>query len=190
LIGATTRVSVLSSPLRDRFGLTFRLDYYKPEDIEQIILRSSSILGIPLDHTAAKAIAQRSRRTPRVANRLLKRVRDYAEVKGDGSITPKLAEQALDALSIDKVGLDDIDRRILETIIERYQGGPVGLGSIAAAVSEEEETLEDVYEPFLLQIGFLSRTQRGRIVTPAGYKHLGRRPPSPIQSGTGQRLDL
>lgn len=173
LIGATTRVSVLSAPLRDRFGLNFRLDYYAPEDIEQIVLRSAKILGIELASDAAAEISRRARRTPRVANRLLKRVRDYAEVKGDGTMTKAMAEEALDALAIDPLGLDELDRRILRTIIEKYRGGPVGVSTIAAAVAEETETVEDVVEPFLLQIGFLTRTPRGRTATDDAYRHLG-----------------
>jgi len=177
LIGATTRVSVISGPLRDRFGLTFRLDYYRPEDIEKIVKRSASILGVVLATDAALEIAKRARRTPRVANRLLKRVRDYAAVKADGNVSKTLAIDALASLSIDELGLDEIDRRILETIIDKFHGGPVGLGTVAAAVSEETETIEEVYEPFLLQLGFLQRTPRGRTVTSDAYRHLGRRPP-------------
>lgn len=182
LIGATTRVSVLSAPLRDRFGLNFRLDYYAPEDIEQIVLRSAKILGIELAPDAAAEISRRARRTPRVANRLLKRVRDYAEVKGDGTMTKAMAEEALNALAIDPLGLDELDRRILRTIIEKYRGGPVGVSTIAAAVAEETETVEDVVEPFLLQIGFLTRTPRGRTATDDAYRHLGlATPPRPQQ---------
>lgn len=177
LIGATTRMSVISGPLRDRFGMTFRIDYYEPEDIEKIVKRSATIFGLPLAPDAAAEIAKRARRTPRVANRLLKRVRDYAEVKGDGTIDVKLAKDALNALSIDELGLDEIDRRILETIIDKFHGGPVGLNSVAAAVAEEMETIEDVNEPFLLQLGFLQRTPRGRVATPQAYVHLGRKPP-------------
>lgn len=181
LIGATTRVSVLSGPLRDRFGLTFRLDYYQPEDIEKIVARSAKILDMQLAPDAATEIARRARRTPRVANRLLKRVRDYAEVKGDGSMTLAITIEALDALAIDQLGLDEIDRRIIKTIIEKYKGGPVGVGAIAAAVAEETETIEDVYEPYLLQIGFLTRTPRGRTATDDAYRHVGLRPPTRAQ---------
>jgi len=177
LIGATTRMSVISGPLRDRFGLTFRLDYYQPEDIEKIIRRSATILGVTLDPEAAQEISKRARRTPRVANRLLKRVRDYAAVKADGKINKKLAIEALETLSIDALGLDEIDRRILETIIDKFKGGPVGLGTVAAAVAEETETIEEVYEPFLLQLGFLHRTPRGRMATGEAYRHLGRKVP-------------
>lgn len=181
LIGATTRVSVLSSPLRDRFGLTFRLEYYDPADIEEIVKRSAKILGITLDPKAGSEIARRSRRTPRVANRLLKRVRDYAEVKGDGQLDEVMAKQALDQLGIDALGLDAVDRKILETVIDSYRGGPVGIAALAAAVAEESETIEDVYEPYLLQLGYLSRTPRGRVATAAAYRHLGR--PVPQQLG-------
>lgn len=177
LIGATTRMSIISGPLRDRFGMTFRIDYYEPEDIEKIVKRSATIFGLPLAPDAAAEIGKRARRTPRVANRLLKRVRDYAEVKGDGTIDVKSARDALNALSIDELGLDEIDRRILETIIDKFHGGPVGLNSVAAAVAEEMETIESVYEPFLLQLGFLQRTPRGRVATPQAYVHLGRKPP-------------
>ncbi|MFH0829524.1 MAG: Holliday junction branch migration DNA helicase RuvB [Candidatus Kerfeldbacteria bacterium] len=181
LIGATTRMSVISGPLRDRFGLTFRLDYYRPEDIEKIVKRSALILSVTLAPDAALEIAKRARRTPRVANRLLKRVRDYAAVKGDGNVSKALAIEALRSLSIDELGLDEIDRRILETIIDKFHGGPVGLGTVAAAVSEETETIEEVYEPFLLQLGFLQRTPRGRTATAEAYRHLGRRPPPESQ---------
>lgn len=181
LIGATTRMSVLSSPLRDRFGLTFRLDYYEPGDIEKIVKRSAKILGVVLADAAATAIAHRARRTPRVANRLLKRVRDYAAVKGDGIMSETFAIEALNKLSIDELGLDEIDRRILGTIIDKYDGGPVGLSTIAAAVAEETETVEEVYEPFLLQLGFLSRTPRGRMATPEAYRHLGKKMPPTAQ---------
>lgn len=192
LVGATTRMSALSGPLRDRFGLTFRLDYYQLEDVEKIVKRSAKILDLKLEPTAASEIARRSRRTPRVANRLLKRVRDYAAVKGDGTVSAVLAVEALESLAIDTLGLDEIDRRILETIIDKYSGGPVGLGTIAAAVAEETETLEEVYEPFLLQLGFLGRTPRGRVATTEAYKHLGRRPPTG-QAGppaTAQQLEV
>lgn len=181
LIGATTRMSVISSPLRDRFGLTFRLDYYRPEDIERIVKRSASILGVTLSEDAAREIAKRARRTPRVANRLLKRVRDYAAVKSDGTISQTLAVDALNSLSIDELGLDEIDRRIVSVIIDKFHGGPVGLNTIAAAVSEETETIEEVYEPFLLQLGFLHRTPRGRVAAAEAYRHLGRPVPPALQ---------
>ncbi len=182
IIGATTRYNLLSSPLRDRFGATYRLDYYHYPEIEQILKRSSRILNIELLEQAAKLIAQRSRLTPRVANRLLKRVRDYVQVKSDGKITPELAQEALALMDVDNQGLDYLDRRILQTIIEKFKGGPVGLNSVAAAVQEEEGTIEEIYEPYLMQLGFLMRTPRGRIVSELGYKHLGLEVPSELQS--------
>jgi Holliday junction DNA helicase RuvB len=182
LVGATTRMNLLSSPLRDRFGTVFRLDFYGNEDIEKIIKGSAKILGVAIDASALAMIASRSRRTPRVANRLLKRVRDFAQVKSDGKITKDLATTALKQLSIDEAGLDEIDRKILTFIIEKYGGGPVGLNTIAAAIAEEQSTLEDVYEPYLMQSGFLARTSRGRVVTESGYKHLGKEIPGNLQS--------
>ncbi len=173
LVGATTRMSLISSPLRDRFGNTFRLEFYEPKELVAIIRRAAGILKIPIDQAAAEIIAARSRRTPRIANRLLKRVRDYAEVHGDGRITAAIATEALDQLEIDPLGLDQVDRKILQQIIEKFQGGPVGLTTIAAAVAEEVATVEDIYEPFLLQLGFLARTPRGRVATAAAYRHLG-----------------
>jgi len=182
IIGATTRYNLLSSPLRDRFGSTYRLDYYNHDEIEQIIERSSKILSVEVINEAAKLIAERSRLTPRIANRLLKRVRDYVQVKGDGKITPELAKEALELMDVDHQGLDALDRRILENIIEKFNGGPVGVSSIAAAVQEEEGTIEEIYEPYLMQLGFIVRTPRGRVVTEAGYKHLGLEVPSELQS--------
>lgn len=173
LVAATTRVSLLSSPLRDRFGMVYRLEYYGPEDIEHIIQRSADLLGVTLEPAAAKAISARARRTPRIANRLLKRVRDYAEVHADGNINEATAVEAMKLMDIDELGLDDVDRRILETIIEKFNGGPVGLSSVAASIGEEVDSLEEVYEPYLLQVGFLARTPRGRLVTKAAYLHLG-----------------
>lgn len=173
LIGATTRLSLLSAPLRDRFGATYRLDFYQPEELLQILQRSARILGVTIDEASAKAIADRARRTPRVANRLLKRVRDYADVHAEGHISASLANTALDQLDIDPLGLDDVDRKILRTIIEQHQGGPVGVNTLAAAVAEEMDTLEDIYEPYLMQIGMLTRTPRGRMATPLAYRHLG-----------------
>lgn len=173
IIGATTRYYMLSAPLRDRFGTTFRLDYYNPDEISQIIKRSAKILSLEIVEEAAKLLAERSRLTPRIANRLLKRVRDYVQVKGDGVINQQLTEQALKMFQVDSLGLDDIDRRILQIIIEKFKGGPVGLNSIAAAVSEEEGTIEEIYEPYLMQLGLLTRTPRGRMVTDNAYKHLG-----------------
>lgn len=186
LIGATTRLSMISSPLRDRFGATYRLDFYSDDELVRILERSAKILGAKLEPAAAKEIASRSRRTPRVANRLLKRVRDFAEVKSNGTITPALAEEALTKLDIDRLGLDHVDRKILRYIIEKFQGGPVGLTTIAAAVAEETDTVEDIYEPFLLQLGFLARTPRGRTVTPAAYEHLS----LPVPKRMHQQLDV
>ncbi len=188
LIGATTRLSLISSPLRDRFGVSYRLDFYDDDELIHIITRSAKILDAQIEPKAAVTIASRSRKTPRVANRLLKRVRDFAEVKGNGVITEAIAERALQSLDIDPLGLDHVDRKILRFIIEKFQGGPVGLNTIAAAVSEEQETIEDIYEPFLLQLGFLSRTPRGRTATPAAYQHLGF--PVMHQNTENQKLGL
>ena len=173
LIAATTRPGLLSSPLRSRFGATFRLDFYELQDIERILKRSSRILKIGSDEAALKIIAQSSRRTPRVANRLLKRVRDFAQVRGDGIITEDLARRALKMLEVDELGLEPIDRQILKLIIEKFDGGPVGLQTLAAATNEETDTIEDVYEPYLIQLGFISRTPRGRAATRSAYEHLG-----------------
>lgn len=181
LVGATTRVHLLSSPLRDRFGSTYRLNFYEDADIEKIVQRSAKILSIEIEPAAGQEIAKRARKTPRVANRLLKRVRDYAQVKADGKIVIPLAMEALEKLEIDKFGLDDIDRKILEIIIDKFSGGPVGLNTIAASIGEEMDTIEDIYEPFLLQLGFLARTPRGRVVTEGGYKHLGKKSPKNLQ---------
>ena len=173
LIGATTRVALLSSPLRSRFGATFQLNFYTQEDIEKIIERSSKILKVKIEPKAVKVIAKRSRLTPRVANRLLKRVRDWAQVEADGIISEKIAKKALSFLEIDEMGLEEGDRRVLRTIIEKFGGGPVGLQTIAAATSEETDTILDIYEPYLMQLGFIERTPRGRIATKLAYKHLG-----------------
>ncbi len=173
LIGATTRVGSLTTPLRDRFGIVERLELYNPDDLKTIVKRSSKILEINIESDAAMEIARRSRGTPRIANRILKRVRDYAAVLGDGNITLKLAKIALNKLEIDELGLDEIDRKMLETIILKYAGGPVGIETLAATIGEEVETIEDVYEPYLMQIGFLSRTPRGRIALEPAYKHIG-----------------
>jgi len=173
IIGATTMASLLSAPLRDRFGITHHLNFYETADIEKILRRSARILGIEIDGEAALAIAQRSRRTPRIANRLLKRVRDYCEVKGDGKISVKDSLEAFHMLEVDELGLDLIDRCILETIVNKFQGGPVGLNTLAASTGEEMDTIENVYEPYLMQLGFLDRSPRGRLVTTLGYKHLG-----------------
>lgn len=173
LIGATTRAGQLTAPLRDRFGVLFRLELYTPQQLCEIILRSANILEIPCDREGALELAKRSRGTPRIANRLLKRVRDFAQVLGDGEITKEIVDTALDKLEIDALGLDTIDRRMLTMIIKNYRGGPVGLETLAAALGEEAVTLEDVYEPYLMQIGFLARTPRGRCATPLAYEHLG-----------------
>lgn len=172
LIGATTRVGALASPLRDRFGVISRLEYYEPEALIYIIKRSAEILNIEIEDRGAAEIAQRSRGTPRVANRLLKRVRDFAQIKGNGVITDAIADTSLAMLEVDKAGLDNIDRRMLRTMIEKFDGGPVGVETLAAAISEERDTIEDVYEPYLLQLGFINRTPRGRVVTALGYKHM------------------
>jgi len=173
IIGATTRLAMLSSPLRDRFGVTFRLDYYSQDAMEKIIKRSAAILKIGIEPEGASEIASRSRGTPRVANRLLRRVRDYAQVRADGVATAEVANEALRRLEIDRLGLDDTDRRILHTIIDKFDGGPVGLETIAASTSEESDTVMDVYEPYLLQLGFLARTPRGRVATRRAYEHIG-----------------
>lgn len=172
IIGATTRIGLISAPLRDRFGITLRLDYYEIPEIQQIVKRSAKILDIDVNAKATEEIALRSRCTPRVANRLLRRVRDFAEVKADGIITLELARAALDMLEVDELGLDRNDRLFLSTLIEKFQGGPVGLGSLAAATSEEEDTIADIYEPYLLRLGMLARTQKGRVATPKAYAHL------------------
>ena len=178
LIGATTKMSSLSAPLRDRFGSIYRIDYYQNNEMEKIVERSSRILNCKVEDDAAEKIAARGRKTPRVANRLLKRVRDFAEVKGDGIITSDICNGALEMLQIDQHGLDDIDRRILKTIVEKFNGGPVGLNTLAASTGEEMATVEDIYEPYLMQLGFLARTPRGRVVTDLGYRHLGLEPPN------------
>lgn len=173
LIGATTRAGQLSTPLRDRFGVISKLEMYTPDELAQIVTRSAGLLGVDIDEDGAYEIASRSRGTPRIANRLLKRVRDFAQVKGDGKITLDIAQYALNMLEIDELGLDNVDRRMMETIINIYNGGPVGLETLSATIGEEAVTIEDVYEPYLMQIGFISRTLRGRCVTKLGYDHLG-----------------
>jgi holliday junction DNA helicase RuvB len=182
LIGATVRAGLLTSPLRDRFGVVDRLDFYSPSELEQIITRSARILNVQAEKAGAGVIARASRGTPRVANRLLKRVRDYAQVKADNIITEKVALEALQMLQLDHLGLDEIDRRLLLALVEKFEGGPVGLDTLAACISEEPETLEDVYEPYLMQLGLLKRTARGRMVTAEAYKFLGIR-----QSGESQQ---
>jgi holliday junction DNA helicase RuvB len=173
LIGATTRAGLLSPPLRDRFGVSLRLEFYRVDDLTIIVNRSARILGIPIDQNGAVEIAKRSRGTPRISNRLLRRVRDYAEVRADGKITREVADHALGMLEVDEKGFDRMDRKILSTIIEKYDGGPVGIETLSAAVSEEKDTLEDVYEPYLIQLGFLHKTPRGRLATRLAYEHLG-----------------
>lgn len=177
LVGATTRAGMLTAPLRDRFGLVTRLEYYTPEELEQIIMRSAQVLQVEINDRGAAEIARRSRGTPRLANRFLKRVRDFAQVRYDGVITEQVAVTALDLLAVDTLGLDQNDRNILLTIIEKFDGGPVGLDTLAAAVGEDSGTMEDVYEPYLLQNGLLNRTPRGRMATPAAYRHLGLQEP-------------
>ncbi|MGN6452730.1 MAG: Holliday junction branch migration DNA helicase RuvB [Steroidobacteraceae bacterium] len=180
LVGATTRAGLLTSPLRDRFGIVQRLEFYAVEDLERIVERSAAILGVSIDEAGARRIAQRSRGTPRIANRLLRRVRDYAQVRADGRIGESIADAALDLLEVDREGFDTLDRKLLSAIIERFDGGPVGIDSLAAALGEERGTLEDVTEPFLIQQGFLVRTARGRMVTRASYLHFGIKPPERV----------
>lgn len=186
LIGATTRYALLSAPLRDRFGTVYRLDYYDGPAMLSIVQRSARIMGVELDDDGAHELARRSRGTPRVANRLLRRVRDYAQVRADGRVTGQVANQALALLEVDPLGLDEIDHRVLKTIVEKFDGGPVGLETIAASVSEEPDTIMDVYEPFLMQLGFLSRTPRGRTATRLGYEHLGIAYPARLASNEAQ----
>ncbi len=182
LIGATTRSGLLTTPLRDRFGVSHRLEYYSPDHLAQIVSRSAGILGVEIDDAGALAIAERSRGTPRVANRLLKRVRDFAEVKGKGTVDAAMAAMALELLEVDRAGLDRADRALLDLIATRFGGGPVGLSTIAVAIGEEQDTIEDVLEPYLLQLGFIKRTPRGRVLTPAAFDHLG----IPVPSGHQQ----
>ena len=174
LVGATTRTGLLTPPLRDRFGMVLRLDFYTPDELVTIVKRSAGLLGVPMDEGGALEIGRRSRGTPRIANRLLKRLRDFAEVKAQGSITAQVADEALNMLGVDQEGLDEMDRRILLTIIDKFQGGPIGLETLATMACEEKTTLEDVYEPFLIQMGLLMRTPRGRMATQAAYEHFGR----------------
>jgi len=186
LIGATTRAGLLTAPLRARFGIVHRLEFYAPADLEEIVRRSARILAVPIDAPAAAEIARRSRGTPRIANRLLRRVRDYAQVRADGSITLEVAHRALKLLEVDEHGFDEVDRRLLRTIIDKFGGGPVGLNSIAAAISEEKDAIEDIYEPFLIQIGFLDRTPRGRVATPRAYGYFGLE--TPVERRRDSRL--
>ena len=181
LIGATTRAGLLTPPLRARFGDMCRFDFYAPAELQEIVHRSARILGVPVDADGALEIASRSRGTARIANRLLRRVRDYAQVKGDGTITRETAAPALELLRIDDLGLDDMDRAIVRTVIEQFSGGPVGLSSLSVALGEEAQTIEEVHEPYLIQIGFMKRTQQGRVATPLAYKHFGLRPPDSAQ---------
>jgi Holliday junction DNA helicase RuvB len=174
LVGATTRAGLLTFPLRDRFGITFRLEFYSPAELEKILMRSARILNVELNPSGAQEISKRSRGTPRVANRLLRRVRDFAQVRGEGKIDQAIADRALKLLEVDEMGLDKMDRKILLTVLEKFNGGPVGLETLAVAVNEEKETLEDVYEPYLIQVGFLDRTPRGRRITPLAASHLGK----------------
>ena len=182
LIGATTRIGLLTAPLRDRFGMTYRLDYYEEMEIEQIIERTARILNIGVDPAGKTEIAKRSRRTPRIANRLLKRVRDFAQVKARGKINAEVANEALTMLEVDDLGLDSNDRRLLDALIEKFAGGPVGISSLAAATSEDAGTIEDIYEPFLLRLGLIARTPKGRIATPAAYDHLKKTPKQTAQT--------
>jgi holliday junction DNA helicase RuvB len=171
LVGATTRAGMLSAPLRDRFGVMSRLEYYTEEELREIVLRTAEVLDVEIHEKASVEVARRSRGTPRIANRLLRRIRDFAQVRGDGSVSSSITNEALDLLQVDKLGLDEIDHKLLRAMMERFRGGPVGLDTIAATVGEESHTIEDVYEPYLLQIGFLQRTPRGRIATPSAYHH-------------------
>ena len=180
LIGATTRIGLLSAPLRDRFGILNKLEFYSEAELSRIIQRSARILNVAVDFDSALELARRSRATPRIANRLIRRIRDWAQVKNAGKITPQVVADCLQALSIDALGLDKVDKKILLTIIEKFNGGPVGLDTLAAMISEDPLTLEDVYEPYLLQLGFIDRTPRGRICTPAAYQHFGKIPPNDL----------
>jgi Holliday junction DNA helicase RuvB len=178
LVGATTRAGMLTNPLRDRFGIVSRLEFYSPQELLRIVVRSAGLLQVPIDDEGALEIARRSRGTPRIANRLLRRVRDYAEVKGDGRIAQALAQAALKMLDVDPQGFDVMDRKLLEAVVHRFDGGPVGLDNIAASIGEERDTIEDVIEPYLIQQGYLQRTPRGRVATLAAYRHLGVAPPT------------
>ncbi len=181
LVGATTRAGLITTPLRDRFGVQVRVDFYSPEELARIVLRSARLLGMEIDEAGALEIARRSRATPRVANRLLKRVRDFAQVEADGRVDARLADYALARLGVDQAGLDRLDRELIATIIDKFDGGPVGLGTLAAAVGEEAHTIEEVYEPYLIQQGFIKRTKAGRVATRRGFEHLGRKPTTGAQ---------
>ncbi|MBT7376499.1 MAG: Holliday junction branch migration DNA helicase RuvB, partial [Porticoccaceae bacterium] len=186
LVGATTRAGLLTSPLRDRFGIVQRLEFYSIDDLTSIVKRAGTILGVSIDENGAREIACRSRGTPRIANRLLRRVRDYAEVKGDGTVSQQIADAALNMLNVDESGFDHLDRRLLLTLLEKFDGGPVGVDSLAAALSEERGTIEDVLEPYLIQQGYLMRTSRGRMATRMAYEHFGLKSPARIQ----QQMDV
>jgi Holliday junction DNA helicase RuvB len=177
LVGATTRAGLITAPLRSRFGIVHRLEFYQPEDLVEILRRSAHILSIPLEEDGAAEVARRSRGTPRVANRLLRRVRDFAEVRAQGRVTAAVAREALEKLGVDQHGLDEVDRNLMLTILQKFSGGPVGLNTIAASLSEEEDAIEEIYEPYLMQMGLLDRTQRGRVATPLAYRHFGLEPP-------------
>lgn len=185
VIGATTREGMLSAPLRDRFGATFRLDFYGPRELEEIVGRSARLLGVAAEPEALRIIAGRARGTPRVANRLLRRVRDYAQVRGDGAVTAETTASALELLAVDHLGLQETDRRLLSLICSKYEGGPVGLGTLGAALAEEPHTIEEVVEPYLIQLGMLQRTPRGRVATPGAYRHLGLEPPMGREAPAG-----
>jgi len=189
LVGATTRIGRLSSPLRDRFGATYKLDLFETEALEKVVRRSARILGVEIEAAAAHEIARRSRGTPRIANRWLKRVRDFAQVRHDGRVTLAVAREALAALEVDDKGLDAVDRTLLAAIVDKFAGGPVGLETLAAALSEDAETIEDVYEPYLMQQGYLKRTPRGRVATEHAYRHLGRTPPTGATLWNGAQPD-
>jgi Holliday junction DNA helicase RuvB len=189
LVGATTRYAMLSAPLRDRFGSVYRLDFYDAEAIAAIVRRNAALLEVPIDDGGSEEIARRSRGTPRVANRLLRRVRDYAQVKADGKITGEIAREAMTRLDVDDLGLDEVDHKVLRTIIEKYDGGPVGIETIAASISEESDTIMDVYEPYLMQVGFLQRTPRGRVATRHAYAHLGLEAPATAASPQAPLFD-
>ncbi len=188
LVGATTRLALMTGPLRDRFGAVLRLDFYDDGAMEQIIRRSASVLDVDISDDGARTLATRSRGTPRIANRLLKRVRDVAQVRGDGTVTTEIADSALTLLEIDHLGLDDVDRRILLAVVEKFEGGPVGIDTLAAATSEEADTIMDVYEPYLIQLGFLQRTPRGRVATRLAYEHLGADIPLAVNNLTAQQV--
>ena len=188
LIGATTRAGQLSAPLRDRFGVSFRLELYTPEELCRIITRSAALMGMRIDADGAMELASRSRGTPRIANRMLRRVRDFAQIRAGGVITLEVARQGMDLLDVDELGLEKLDRAMLETMIDKFGGGPVGLETLSAMTGEDASTIEDVYEPYLMQLGFLTRTPRGRVVMPAAYEHLGRKPQTPPDEGEQLRI--